>query len=171
MSEQTKVFDLKVVDGRLVIDMGERPMKEGEYFSDEHYGYDGKPTLIDFCEMGEAKLIGEVHLTEHAVKKIMAEYENGGECAWCGDVAPKLRFCHQFDMGSAEQKMCKNCWNHDRGVYLGSYGEDIEPFDEEDDSKQCVVCGTFYEMKDLLELENGEHECQSCAQRMNDMAP
>jgi len=35
------------------------------------------------------------------------------ECDWCGEPATEL---------------CRNCWEHDRDVYKGSYGEDIGEF-------------------------------------------
>ena len=33
-----------------------------------------------------------------------------------------------FDFVPGE-KMCRNCWEHDRKTYLGSYGEDIGEFE------------------------------------------
>lgn len=53
----------------------------------------------------------------------------------------------------------------------GGYGDDIGPFDESDDSKKCAVCKRFFEEKQLLPLENGEWECENCAQVMSDLAP
>lgn len=129
--------------------------------------YDGLPNRI---EIGEAEIVGTVDLSAEQLEKIRAEYENGGECGWCGEIARKLRHPHMFDFAPG-QKMCKNCWNHDRGVYLGSYGEDIGPFDENDDSVQCVVCSQFVEDSKMLTTYDGSPECENCAQAMSDMAP
>lgn len=129
--------------------------------------YDGLPNRI---EIGEADIVGTVELSPEQLEMIRAEYENGGECGWCGEVSGKLRHPHLYDFAPGE-KMCKGCWNHDRSVYLGSYGDDIGPFDEHDDSKQCVVCKKYVEGRHLLTLDNGDPECEDCAQHMNDMRP
>ncbi len=46
---------------------------------------------------------------------------------------------------SATGKMCKHCWNQDRQAYLGSLGEDIEPFAREDNSEPCTSCDKYLE--------------------------
>lgn len=111
-----------------------------------------------------------MELSQEQLEKIRAVYENGGECGWCGEIAKKLRPSHMFDFAPGK-KMCRGCWNHDRGVYLGSYGEDIGPFDENDDSKQCGVCSQFVEDMKMLTTDDGSPECENCAQAMSDMAP
>lgn len=156
------IFNLLRFNDRIYIHLG----------SDEHdpvyqLAYDGLPNRI---ETGEAEIVGTVELTPEQLDKIRAEYENGGECDWCGELAKKLRGPHLYDFAPGK-KMCKRCWNHDRDVYLGSYGDDIGPFDESDDSKKCAVCKRFFEEKQLLPLENGEWECENCAQVMSDLAP
>ncbi|WP_201264984.1 hypothetical protein [Brevibacillus reuszeri] len=156
------VYNLLRVEDRLYIHLG----------ADEHdpvyqLAYDGLPNRI---EIGEAEVVGTVEMSPEQLEKIRAEYENGGECGWCGEIAAKLRHPHLYDFAPGE-KMCKSCWNHDRGVYLGSYGDDIGPYDESDDSKQCVVCRQFREGKKLVTLDNGDPECEECAQHMNDARP
>ncbi|MEC0167400.1 hypothetical protein [Paenibacillus graminis] len=49
------------------------------------------------------------------------------ECDWCGNPATELSHPHIFDMAFGKE-MCKHCWEHDREVYKGSYGEDIGEF-------------------------------------------
>lgn len=49
------------------------------------------------------------------------------ECDWCGEPATELSYPHLFDPAFGK-KMCRNCWEHDRDVYKGSYGEDIGEF-------------------------------------------
>lgn len=49
------------------------------------------------------------------------------ECDWCGGKATELSHPHMFDMAFGKQ-MCRHCWDHDRKVYKGSYGEDIGEF-------------------------------------------
>lgn len=115
-------FELKVLDGKLVIDMG---YNENDVL--EAYGYDGKPTTVDICELAEAKTIGTVELSQHQLERIQAEYKNGGECDWCDGVASELSGPHLLDFAPGK-KMCKNCWELDRKTYLGSVGEDIGPF-------------------------------------------
>lgn len=153
-------YNLILVDDRIYIHLG-----ADEQDPIYQFAYDGLPNRI---EIEDAEIVGTVELSQEQLQKIQAEYENGGECGWCGEIARKLRHPHMFDFAPGE-KMCKVCWDHDRGVYLGSYGEDIGPFDEADDSKQCVVCGQFHEDKKLPTLDNGDLECEDCAQHMNDM--
>lgn len=50
---------------------------------------------------------------------------------------------HQHMFDSATGKMCKHCWNQDRQAYLGSLGEDIEPFAREDNSEPCTSCDKY----------------------------
>jgi Zn finger protein HypA/HybF involved in hydrogenase expression len=49
------------------------------------------------------------------------------ECDWCGEVAEELSHPHFHDF-AVGKRMCENCWNHDREVYKGSYGDDIGEF-------------------------------------------
>lgn len=49
------------------------------------------------------------------------------KCDWCGEPADELSHPHMFDMAIG-RKMCRVCWDHDREVYKGSYGEDIGDF-------------------------------------------
>jgi hypothetical protein len=116
-------FELKIVNDRLVVDLAQG-------FDDELkcWGYDGLPNKYDMMDIGPAKAIGTVELTDDQMELIKAEYAGGGECGWCGEVARELRDCHIFDRGTKGQKMCQHCWDHDREVYKGSYGEDIGPF-------------------------------------------
>ncbi|WP_201264979.1 hypothetical protein [Brevibacillus reuszeri] len=154
-------YNLLRVNDRLYIHLGadeEDPVYQ--------LAYDGLPNRI---EIGEADIVGTVELTAEQLEKIQSEYENGGECGWCGEIARKLVHPHIFDF-APRQKMCKNCWNHDRGVYLGSIGVDIGQFEEDDDSKQCVACRKFIDGKRLLKLEDEKYECEDCAQHMSDMA-
>lgn len=115
-------FNLKVVNERLVIDLN----KMTEDYS-ESYGYDGKPSYYDVGELATAVAFTEVELTQQQLDKIMAEYENGGECGWCGEIATELSGPHLMDFVPGE-KMCKKCWEHDREMYLGSVGTDIGEF-------------------------------------------
>ncbi|GLY11371.1 hypothetical protein [Pseudobacillus badius] len=122
MSEASK-FALKIVNNRLVIDLNKMT---DDYM--EAYGYDGKPSMYDIGELGCAEVVAEIELGNGTVKKIMAEYDGGGECGLCGDIARKLRPCHPFDLAG---RICQRCWEHDRETYKGSYGEDIGPFETE----------------------------------------
>ncbi|MFE4712620.1 MULTISPECIES: hypothetical protein [unclassified Paenibacillus] len=52
------------------------------------------------------------------------------KCDWCdADVKDEteLSHPHMFDP-AIDHRMCRNCWDHDREVYKGSYGEDIGEF-------------------------------------------
>ena len=52
------------------------------------------------------------------------------KCDWCdNEVAgeQELSHPHIFDMAIGG-RMCRHCWEHDREVYKGSYGEDIGEF-------------------------------------------
>lgn len=49
------------------------------------------------------------------------------ECDWCGEPATELSHPHMFDPAIGK-RMCRHCWEHDREVYKGSYGEDIGEF-------------------------------------------
>lgn len=55
------------------------------------------------------------------------EGETLQECDWCGESAKELGHPHMFDLVIGK-KMCRGCWEHDRDVYKGSYGEDIGEF-------------------------------------------
>ncbi|QDM47278.1 hypothetical protein FLT43_12215 [Paenibacillus thiaminolyticus] len=76
--------------------------------------------------------MGTIQLTEEQYSQIAAEHAGGGECAWCGEVRKELRSPHIFDRAPNGGKMRRYCWDHDREVYKGAYGEDIGPFDGED---------------------------------------
>ncbi|WP_411736070.1 hypothetical protein [Paenibacillus sp. M2] len=115
-------FNLVLIDNRLVIDMNVNDVLE--FKAD---GYTGLPEKVDLDVMGEADVIGIVELSDEQVAKIKAEYKNGGECAWCGEIASELSLPHIYDF-VRDKRMCRNCWNHDREVYKGSYGDDIGEF-------------------------------------------
>ncbi|MGD6864270.1 MULTISPECIES: hypothetical protein [Bacillus cereus group] len=117
---------LKVINDKLVIDLNKMT---DDYM--ESYGYDGMPSKYDTGELACAEQIGYVSIPEGQLNKIMAEYENGGECGWCGEVRKELRGPHLLDFVPGE-KMCRNCWETDRENYLGAVGEDIGPFDKEE---------------------------------------
>lgn len=53
--------------------------------------------------------------------------ERPKKCGWCDSLTTEVSHPHMFDAAIGE-KMCKECWNHDREVYKGSYGEDIGEF-------------------------------------------
>ncbi|MBZ6022457.1 hypothetical protein LA440_04620 [Bacillus cereus] len=120
-------YELKIIDNTLVIDL--REMTDDYMYSN---GYDGLPTKYDTCDIGPAKVIGMVELSDEQLNAIKNEYKNGGTCGWCDEVRTVLREPHMFDHGSNGEKMCKHCWEHDREMYLGSYGEDIGSFDKEE---------------------------------------
>ena len=115
-------LDLKIIDDRLVIDLGK--MKD-DY--SESYGYDGLASFYDVGELGCAEAVAQVELSQSQIDAIMAEYEGGGECDWCDEVAEELSGPHQMDFMSGE-KMCRNCWELDRKTYKGSVGVDIGEF-------------------------------------------
>ncbi|QIW19041.1 hypothetical protein [Bacillus thuringiensis] len=121
-------YELKIIDHKLVIDLNKMT---DDYM--ESYGYDGLPNKYDTYDIGPAKVIGTVELSGEQLSLIENEYKNGGECGWCGEVRSILKPPHMFDF-SLKEKMCKHCWEHDRKVYLGSYGNDIGPFDKEENS-------------------------------------
>lgn len=118
-------FDLKIIKGRLVIDMD----KTTEDYM-ESYAYDGKPSKYDTGELACTEPFAVIQLSDHQVARIMSEYENGGECGWCGDIKSELREPHLLDYVSGE-KICRECWEMDRTNYLGALGEDIGPFDKD----------------------------------------
>lgn len=157
-------FELKIINNRLVIDMN----KLTEDYS-EAYGYDGLPSKYDVEEIGCTEPFATIELSEHQYKRIMAEYENGGECDWCGEIKKELRGPHLMDFVPGK-KICRDCWNLDRGNYLGVLGEDIGPFDENDKSKPCVQCNEFLVEKEQLHLNDEKVICDNCAQSMNDLA-
>lgn len=78
-------LDLKIIENRLVIDLGK--MKE-DY--SESYGYDGLPSFYDIGELGCAEIVAQVEISRSQMDVIMAEYEGGGECDWCEEVAKEL---------------------------------------------------------------------------------
>ncbi|MFW5433722.1 hypothetical protein [Paenibacillus apiarius] len=119
-------YDLKFLDGRLVIDL----LDYDDQFMAK--GYTGLPETFYLADIGTAPVVGTVTLSEEQFDHIMAEYTGGGECAWCGEVRKELRNPHIFDQDPNGGKMCRYCWDHDREVYKGSYGEDIGSFDGDD---------------------------------------
>lgn len=48
-------------------------------------------------------------------------------CDWCDGVAKEFSGPHLYDW-VPDKKMCRSCWNHDREMYMGSYGDDIGEF-------------------------------------------
>lgn len=54
-------------------------------------------------------------------------WEERGECGWCGTETNELSGPHLLDFVPGES-MCRNCWEHDREMYLGSVGTDIGEF-------------------------------------------
>ncbi|MGG0459693.1 hypothetical protein [Bacillus mycoides] len=106
-------YELKIINNKLVIDLNK--MTDDYMYS---YGYDGLPKKYDTCDIGPAKVIGTVELNDEQLKALEKEYENGGECDWCGDINKELRNPHLFDY-IPKARMCRNCWNHDREMYLG----------------------------------------------------
>jgi hypothetical protein len=120
------VFDLKKINDRLVIDLN----KMTDDYS-EAYGYDGLPSKYEVGEIGCIEAFATIDLTDHQYNRLMAEYENGGECDWCGEIKKELRGPHLLDFDPGK-KMCRECWNMDRETYKGSLGEDIGPFDNKE---------------------------------------
>jgi uncharacterized Zn finger protein (UPF0148 family) len=52
------------------------------------------------------------------------------KCDWCDNEVvgeQELSHPHMLDMAFGK-RMCRHCWDHDREVYKGSYGEDIGEF-------------------------------------------
>ncbi|MET3831008.1 hypothetical protein ABIC86_002474 [Paenibacillus sp. DS2363] len=115
-------YNLVIIGDKLVIDMEEASVLE--FKAD---GYTGLPEKFDLDVMAEASVIGTVELSEEQVTKIKSEYTNGGECDWCGEVVAELSHPHFHDFAIGK-KMCRTCWDHDRDVYKGSYGDDIGDF-------------------------------------------
>lgn len=160
-------FELKLAEGRLMLDFGCK--KEDVLYS---RAFTGLPEVIETSVIGPAQVIAEVELDEEAVALIEAMYRDGGSCDWCDEIREKLRPPHMFDAAPGK-KMCKHCWNHDRAVYLGSYGEDIGPFDENDKSKKCAgYCGNFIPENEQLALVGDDEAiiCQDCADQDEEMA-
>ncbi|KEK23507.1 hypothetical protein [Bacillus gaemokensis] len=116
-------YELKIIDHKLVIDLNKMT---DDYM--ESLAYDGMPSKYDTGELACTEPIGSIELSEHQVNKIMAEYENGSECDWCGGISKELRGPHLLDFVPSK-KMCRSCWDMDRKNYLGAIGEDIGPFD------------------------------------------
>ena len=119
---QLKEFEVVVIDGRLVIDLNELTK---DY---KVRGYTGQPEAFDCDEIGLIPVVGKIYLTDEQYSKIQAAYTNGGECDWCGEIVPELSRPHMHDF-VPEKRMCKGCWDHDREVYKGSYGDDIGEFE------------------------------------------
>ncbi len=113
---------LRLIDGRLVLDTDSH-----DVLNFKADGYTGLPEKFELDVLCMAPVIGTVDISEEWLPIIKAAYENGGECNWCGDVASELSHPHMFDMALGK-RMCRGCWDHDREVYKGSYGEDIGDF-------------------------------------------
>lgn len=111
-------YDLKIVGDRLVIDLNS-DTDESCYV----YGFDGEFKKYDVGDIGPAKVIGIVELDQEQLKIIQV----AGECDWCDEIVSELCGPHMFDP-AVGKSMCKHCWDHDREVYKGSYGEDIGEF-------------------------------------------
>lgn len=122
-------YDLKFLDGRLVIDL----LDHDEQFIAK--GYTGLPGIFDLGKISTAPVVGTVTLSEEQFDRIMTEYKNGGVCVWCGEVRNELRDPHIFDRAPNSGRMCRHCWNHDREMYKGAYGVDIGSFDGEGESE------------------------------------
>ncbi len=60
-------------------------------------------------------------------KKFVIDIDGYSDCDWCGENTNKLSYPHNFDYVPGA-RICESCWNHDREVYKGSYGEDIGEF-------------------------------------------
>lgn len=121
MSEYKKLM-LRLVDGQLVIDMDKHDAME--FKAD---GYTGLPEKFDLDVLCLAPVIGTVELSKEQLNLIDAAYKNGGKCNWCDNVVSELSHPHFYDF-AVGKKMCRHCWDHDREVYKGSYGEDIGEF-------------------------------------------
>ncbi|AJS61526.1 hypothetical protein UB51_12940 [Paenibacillus sp. IHBB 10380] len=67
-------------------------------------------------------------MTDEQYAKIQAAYSNGGVCDWCGEIVAELSRPHFHDFAPGKW-MCQGCWDHDREVYKGSYGDDIGKFE------------------------------------------
>lgn len=93
----------------------------------------------DYATFGELKsvLVSAKWACDDALSTLSKEQQEpeivwdeepvGESCDWCGEPAKELSHPHIFDM-AVGNRMCEGCWNHDRDVYKGSYGEDIGPF-------------------------------------------
>lgn len=116
-------YELKLIDGRLVIDMNNHDAME--FKAD---GYTGLPEKFEIDDLSLAPVVGTVNLSEDQITKIKSTYQNGGKCGWCDDIVTELSQPHIYDRAYGK-KMCRGCWNHDREVYKGTYGDDIGEFD------------------------------------------
>lgn len=116
-------YDLKLFEGRLVIDMG---YNENDVLV--AFGYTGVPEKFDICELGPAEIIGTIELNQQQLEKIQSEYKNGGECDYCEESAKKLR--PSPFLGDAGAKMCKHCWEMTQKEYAASHDEHIGDFEE-----------------------------------------
>lgn len=121
-------FDLIYIDGRLALDL--KNLNDNL----ELMAYTGAPEYLPMS--GPAPIVGTVRLSDEQYAKIVAEYENGGECAWCGEIASELRKPHIYDRAPNGGRMCRSCWDHDREMYKGAYGDDIGPFSGEEAKSQ-----------------------------------
>lgn len=103
----------------------ESECKEVDLFHDK----DGDVT-IDCCFYNETSGVQEdIQLLWNFCPQCGEPNKDAQEerCDWCGDSAKELSHPHMFDMAIGK-KMCRHCWDHDREVYKGSYGEDIGEF-------------------------------------------
>lgn len=116
-------YELKLLDGRLVIDMDNHDAME--FKAD---GYTGLPERLELDELALAPVIGTVDLDEEQLAKIKSEFKNGGKCDWCDEIASELSRPHIHDLAIGK-KICRNCWDLDRAVYKASYDDDIGEFE------------------------------------------
>lgn len=126
-------YTLRLIENRLVIDMEKHDAK-----SFKSKSYTGLPETFELDEMCLAPVIGVVELNDEQEAKISAAFECGGKCDWCDEPSAELSHPHIFDP-AVGKRICRNCWNHDREVYKGSYGEDIGEFKPIKSEKENVL--------------------------------
>lgn len=68
-----------------------------------------------------------MHKIDEFISSLSQEGEKNLKCDWCDEMVSELSYPHMFDLALGK-KMCRGCWDHDREVYKGSYGEDIGEF-------------------------------------------
>ncbi|KXZ22379.1 hypothetical protein P4T89_12820 [Bacillus nakamurai] len=115
-------FDLKLIGGQLVIDMGQTA---DDRF--KHIGYNGQPAIYDFDEIC-VPIIGTVELSDEQIKKIGLAYTNGDKCDYCEEYTDKVR--PSPFMADAGASMCKECWDGTKEEYATSTDEHIGDFED-----------------------------------------
>src|SRR5690554_792173 len=95
---------------------------EGQYFVlKPEKDHAARAALEKYAEItNNEQLEQDIYAWLHSLPKVI-------ECDWCGEPAEELSHPHMFDMAIGS-KMCRHCWDQDREVYKGSYGEDIGEF-------------------------------------------